>query len=144
LLDPTRLIDTWRLITCEAHDAEGAVRYLYGEDAIGTLMYDAKGNMTIVITRPGRPRFASGDPLNGTPDEVKAAFEGCEAYTGTYAVDTAAGTVTHYIMAGRFPNWEGTSQVRRVELDADRLAIRTPPIAVDGSTWTFSLVWERA
>ncbi len=59
-------------------------------------------------------------------------------------LDAAAGTVTHHIIAARFPNWEGTSQVRHVELDADRLEIRSQPILVEGTTWTFSLVWERA
>jgi hypothetical protein len=144
MLEPERLTDTWRLITCEARSAEGAVLYLYGEDPIGTLMYDAKGNMIGIIMRAGRPRFASGDVLNGTSEEVRAAFEGCEAHTGTYEVDAAAGTVTHQIIAARFPNWEGTSQVRHVELNGNRLAIRTPPIALRGTTWTFGLVWERA
>jgi hypothetical protein len=94
--------------------------------------------------RRGRPRFAAGDPLDGAPEEIKAAFEGFDAYCGTYTLDEAAGVVTHRVLASRFPNWEGTDQVRRVELDGDRLHLATPPILARGAEWVVAVTWQRA
>lgn len=55
-------------------------------------------------------------------------FEGLDAYAGTYEFDEVTGTVTHYATVARFPNWEGTAQVRYAKLVAGILHLSTPPI----------------
>ncbi len=135
------LAGAWRLLSWEARNATGDV---WQEDLVGMLLYDSAGYVAMVYMRRDRPRFASGDPLGGTPQELKAAFEGFDAYCGTYTLDEAAGVVTHHLHASRFPNWEGTDQVRHVELDGARLRIITPPIFIRGVEWTIYLSWERA
>ena len=61
-------------------------------------------------------------------DEIKQAFEGFDAYAGTYEFDEVTGTVTHYATVARFPNWERTAQVRYAKLVAGILHLSTPPI----------------
>ena len=100
--------------------------------------------MAAVLMRSGRPKFASGDPLGGTPEEIKQAFEGFDAYAGTYEIDGASGTVTHHAEVARFPNWEGTPQVRYARLVDGSLHLGTPPILALGQEWVVSLVWRRA
>lgn len=85
----------------------------------------------------------TGDPLRGTPEEIKEAFEGFDAYGGTYEVDMEKGAVTHHIAVGRFPNWEGTAQVRYFKLLGDQLLLRTPPIFALDQEWILEVVWER-
>lgn len=143
-LDPDRLIGTWRLRACEGRSADGQVMYPYGEAPQGMLVYDAHGSMIVILMRRGRPLFASGDVLRGTAEELRAAYEGFDAYCGTYTLDASRGTVTHHLVAARFPNWVGTDQVRYVTLRQDRLELSTPPILGGGSEWTFSLVWQPA
>jgi hypothetical protein len=143
-LDPDQLIGTWRLQSCEGRSADGQVIYPYGEAPEGMLMYDAHGHMIVILMRRSRPLFVGGDVLRGTAEELRAAFEGFDAYCGTYTLDVSQATVTHHLVAARFPNWVGTDQVRHVTLRQDRLALSTPPILGGGTEWTFSLIWQPA
>ena len=137
------LVDTWKLLSFESQSAAGDTAYPFGEHPHGLLMYDSHGRMSVVLTRADRPAFASGDPARGTPEEIKAAFEGFNAYCGTYTVDTTRGTVTHHVEANSFPNWVGTDQQRFFTLSERRLTLRAPPLLVDGQTVTLTAVWER-
>lgn len=138
------LVGAWRLLSIEARSATGAVALTAGVDPEGLLLYDPAGYMAMVYMRQGRPQFASGDPAGGTPEEVVAAFESFDAYCGTYTLDEAAGVVTHHVRVSRFPNWAGTDQVRRVELEGARLRLASPPILAGGTEWVFAVEWERA
>ena len=103
-------------------------------------MYDVKGNMSVLLMNPDRPKFASGDILKGTPDEIKAAFEGFDAYCGTYSIDKEKGTVTHHLLGSRFPNWIDTDQVRFFKISGDTLRISAPPILAGGVQWDFEAI----
>jgi hypothetical protein len=89
---------------------------------------------------PGRPRFASGDMMNSTPEELEAAFEKFDAYCGTYTLDEQNSTVTHHVQGAKFPNWVGTDQVRYYEISGDTLRISAPPILAHGDEWIFEAV----
>jgi hypothetical protein len=137
------LIGTWKLVSFESQRATGEISHPFGEDADGLLMYDSHGRMLVVLSRARRPMFVSGDPARGTPEEIRAAFEGFNAYCGTYNVDEQNETVTHHVEANSFPNWVGTDQQRFFALSGHLLTLRTPPLLDDGQTVTFTAVWER-
>jgi hypothetical protein len=92
----------------------------------------------------GRPKFASGDLRGGTAEEIGRAFLGFEAYAGPFELDAASGTVTHHAEVARFPNWEGTAQVRYARLVDGKLFLDTPPMPALGEDWIVSLSWHRA
>ena len=50
-------------------------------------MYDSSGFMPYTAVRSGRPKFVLGDLAGGTPEEIRAAFEGFDAYCGTYELN---------------------------------------------------------
>jgi hypothetical protein len=137
------LVGTWKLLSFESQSADGEISHPFGEHAHGLLMYDSHGRMSVVLTRADRPTFVSGDPARGTPEEIKAAFDGFSAYCGTYNIDNKRRTVTHHVEANSFPNWVGTDQQRFFTLSGRRLTLRAPPLLVDGQTVTFTAVWER-
>jgi len=118
-----RFVGTWKFLSLTGKSNEGDFFAPYGENLFGRLMYDAGGNMSFFAMQPGRPRFASGDMLKGTPEEIKEAFEKMDAYCGTYTVDTVKKTVTHHIQGSRFPNWEGGEQVRHYKFNTDTLTL---------------------
>ena len=97
----------------------------------------------MVLARPDRPLFVSGDSGRGTPEEIKAAFEGFCAYCGTYEIDEKLGMVTHHVDSHSFPNWVGTDQQRLFGLDGRRLTLRTARLLDDGRTVSLVAVWER-
>ncbi len=136
-------VGAWTLVSLEFRDGEGRVQHPWGTGVIGQLRYDAHGNMSAILMRPDRPRFASEDLQRGTDAEVRAAFDGFLAYFGTYAVDAAKATVTHHVRAALYPNWVGRDQVRHFEFDGPRLVLSTPPLQVGGRSLTTTLVWER-
>ena len=137
------LVGTWRLVSFESRDATGAITQPMGSDAVGQLVYDADGNMSVHLMRANRTSFVSGDRLKGTDQEVRAAFEGYHAYFGRYSVDDGAHTVTHQVLGGSFPNLIGTEQVRVFSLAGRRLTLSTPAIKVGGRSVASTLIWER-
>jgi hypothetical protein len=139
----TALVGTWKLVSWESADSNGEVTRPLGDHPVGFLMYGADGRMCIEMMNPNRPKFASGDPLNGTIDEVRGAFETFNGYCASYSLDEQRSTVTHRIDVSPFPNFVGTDQVRFLTLSVDRLTLRTPPRLLGGRTGTSALVWER-
>jgi hypothetical protein len=116
-------------------------------DWAGLIMYDATGHMAAQVIALDRPKFASGNRLQGTQEEIKAAFEGYAAYFGPYEVNEAEGVVIHHVKASMFPNEVGGDNIRYYEFSGDRLTL-IPTNIVDGkltpkSSATFRLIWER-
>ena len=138
------LVGTWSLESFTAKGSGGVERLPFGESPQGLLTYTASGYMAAVLMRSGRPKFASGDLRGGTPEEIKQAFEGFDAYAGSYELDEESGIVTHHAEISRFPNWEGTGQVRYAKLDGGKLYLTTPPMRSLGQNWVFTLSWRRA
>jgi hypothetical protein len=139
-----RFVGAWRLVSAEYRAADGSpVDSPWGLEPQGMLMYDAYGNMSAQLSRKDRARFAVGDQLRGTPEEIKAAFESYNAYWGRYEVDERERTVTHHVQQAMFPNWADTKQTRHYEFRDGRLILRTPPFRRGGQEITGVLVWER-
>ncbi len=142
-MEDQHFIGTWKLMSSEFRRSDGTIAYPYGDDAIGLLMYTSTGHMAVQLLRANRPVFAAGDPYRGTPEEIKAAFEGYIAYFGSYEVNAVDGIVTHHVHGASFPNWIGGDQQRFFELAGNQLILSTPPILVGNATLTGVLIWER-
>jgi len=137
------LLGTWKLVSCVGYWSDGRVTYPYGENPAGMLVYDEQGHFSGQIQGQGRPLFESGNLLKGTPEEIKAAFEGYVAYYGTYEVDEEAASLTHYVQGSLFPNWVGDTQTRLYAFKDGKLSLTTPPFVGKRNQLTLTLVWER-
>jgi hypothetical protein len=137
------LVGTWTLESFTAANPAGGKRFPHGADPVGQLIYTAEGSMSAVLTRRSRPKFASADLAGGTQEELRWAFEGLEAYAGRYEVDADRGTVIHHLEVCRYPNWEGSSQLRYFRLTGDCLLLTTLPMNAGGREWVYTLCWRR-
>ena len=137
------LIGTWKLVNFEAKSGEGKTVHPFGSRPFGRLFYDAAGNMSIQVFNHDRPRFSSDDKSKGSMDEIKAAWDGFDAYVGTYKVNEKEGVVEHRLEGALFPNWIGGTQKRFFEFDGNRLTISTPELVYRGEKMRMFLVWER-
>lgn len=139
------LVGTWRLISCTARRRNGRLIPLYGPEPEGRLFYDAAGNMSVQIMRPGRRCFRAAQRSRATDDELRAAYQGYEAYFSSYEVDEARRLIRHHVRGGLFPNWTGSVQERYYRFDGpDRLILSTgPQDAQPGGRAVVTLVWER-
>ncbi len=97
----------------------------------GRLVYTADGTVIVMSTRAGRkrrPASVSGNDLSGATMEEKAATaEGVVAYAGHYEVK--GDQVLHHVEVSFFPNWVGTTNVRRFRWQGNMLILSTPPDA---------------
>lgn len=142
--EASRFPGAWRLVSAEYRSMDGTVLDSpWGPEPQGMIMYDAHGNMSAQLGRRERARFAVGDQLRGSSEEIKAAFESYNAYWGRYEVDEHARTVTHHVQQAMFPNWTGSKQVRYYKLEDNKLILTTPPIRRGGQEVIGVLVWER-
>jgi hypothetical protein len=137
------LAGSWRFISVLGKSDQGDVIYPYGEQLFGMLIYTTEGHMSAMLMDPDRPMFASGDMMEGTSEELEAAFEGFDAYCGTYTLDEESSTVIHHVQGAKFPNWVGTDQVRYYRLSGDTLRITAPPILAHRVEWNFEVVLVR-
>lgn len=138
------LLGTWLVESCSAKGSNGVEVFPFGESPRGFLLYTDSRHMATVLMSSGRPKFVSGDLRGGTAEEIRQAFEGFEAYAGTYELDEESGIVTNFAEVARFPNWEGTTQVRYAKLVGGKLYMDTPPVAALGQDWVFSISLRRA
>jgi hypothetical protein len=138
-----QFIGTWKLLSFEFRRSDGAIVYPLGKDAVGILMYDAKGNMSVHLMSRDRGAFAEKDQLKGTPDEIRAAFEGFIAYFGTYEIDEEEGSVVHHVEGSLFPNLVGKEQKRFFRFDGAQLELTAPAKPWGGASMTGVLVWEQ-
>ena len=142
----SKFIGTWRLASVEARRPNGEVAPTparYGTKTVGYLMYDSTGHVAVQIMRPDRPKFAVNDIDKGTPEELKAAWEGYSAYFGTYEINDAEGFVVHRVEGSSFPNYVGSEQKRFYELSGDTLVLKPPQRQVGNEQLNMRITWQR-
>jgi hypothetical protein len=138
-------VGTWKLISCEAVRCNGGAMQLYGPDPVGRLYYDSDGNMSVHIMRRDRPLLRSDGSSSQDVGEVRAAFQGYQAYFSTYVVDADRQLIHHKVLGSLFPNWIGTTQTRSYAFEgADHLVLSSVPNGSERAGRTIvKLVWER-
>lgn len=138
------LVGSWRLRRWAAIAEDGIEALPLGDAPDGLLIYAADGSMLAALGQGNRPAFDSDDVTGGSDDERARAFSTYVAYGGRYEIQ--GDTVHHRVETSLFPNWVGTVQRRRWELDETgrRLTLTSPPISLGGATRIQRLIWERA
>jgi hypothetical protein len=139
----SHLIGTWRLEACYFAASSGARQFPFGEEPDGLLIYQPNGWMSVQICAGDRPEFDAGYQLGGTDAEVRAAFEGYNAYYGRYEVDVVAGLIVHRAVGNLYPNGIGTERRRFYNLADDQLILTTPPMRLDSAETIGTIIWQR-
>ena len=106
---------------------------------IGRLRYDDKGYMSVQLMDSNRQPLEDWE----SSEELKKAFEGYNAYYGTYDVDHEEGSVTHHLKGSLFPNWTNIDLKRLFKLFDNRLELITTPRQENDTEVVWRLIWER-
>jgi hypothetical protein len=128
-----QLVGTWRFVSTHLQRGDGSKTELYGPNPNGILIFTSDGYFALTNTRPGRPRFASGNTMEGTAEEYMATVKDTVAYFGTYVVDEANATYSIHIEGSSFPNYEKTTQRRPFTIAGDTLTFVNPVPTISGS-----------
>jgi len=107
----------------------------------GYITYSKDGRMMAIIVRHPRPKPESVEKI--TDQERADLLRTMTAYAGTYKFDGSK--VEHIIDVSMNEVWTGTTQVRSVKRDGERLVYTTPafPFHTDGKMSINMLVWEK-
>ena len=112
-----------------------------GAHPVGLFIYEATGHMYVDLLYPDRAKWA--DESRGTPTEMAAAAEGCDAYCGTYEIDEGRRKVIHHLRVALVPNDVGADLIRTYEFSGNQLELSgTNGLKPDFKFWTVTL--ERA
>jgi hypothetical protein len=133
---------TWKLVSStRTNTTTGATTDSFGPNPLGCIMYGKDGRMMVLITRSDRPKPDSTDKM--TDEQRSRLFSSMLAYSGTYKFDGE--TIEHHIDGSWNQVWTGTTQIRNVKKDGDRLIYTTQPgpSPIDGSMGFATLVWEK-
>jgi len=133
---------TWKLVSStRTNTTTGATTDSFGPNPLGYITYGKDGRMMVLITRSDRPKPDSTDKM--TDEQRSRLFSSMLAYSGTYKFDGE--TIEHHIDGSWNQVWTGTTQIRNVKKDGDRLIYTTQPgpSPIDGSMGFVTLVWEK-
>lgn len=135
-----RLVGTWSLVSLDLHRGDAKIE-IFGPKPRGIQVMTADGRFAVVTLRERLPLYASGNRMQGTPEEYEAIGKGANAAYGRYTVDEAAGTVTFNVEASTFPNWDGDEHVRAFTIEGDTWSYVNPAATVGSGN--VHVVWER-
>jgi hypothetical protein len=137
-----RFIGTWKLVSHQLKTLDNQIDYPFGRDAIGYLMYNNDGYMSVAIMTANRPLFKSEDIKAGTPDEKISIADTHVSYCGQYEVQD--NKVIHHVKVSSFPNWTDTSQERIFKFEGNRLILSvSDPVLIAGKQQVGLVTWER-
>jgi hypothetical protein len=116
-----QLVGSWTFVVTAAHQKDGTRADVFGPNPNGVLMFHPDGHFALINTRPGRAKYASGNRLQGTPEEFRETVLGSIAYFGTYSVDEEKKQFVLQVKGSTFPDYEGGEQVRPFAIVGDEL-----------------------
>jgi hypothetical protein len=125
----------WRLVAFEEETPDGETVYPYGKDAVGSLIYDSSGRMSVQIMRRDRMSLSSASWNIAPAELIKTAIEGFTAFFGTYVVDEENGIVVHRVEGHVLPESVGKELQREFVFSGDVLTLK--PSA------NRRVIWER-
>ena len=134
------LAGTYKLVV-EARQILGTGEIVPVPNPQGYITYGNDGRMLVLIVRNPRPK---PNTIEGTTDQERAELlRTMTAYGGTYEFDGT--TIKHYIDISWNEVWTGTTEVRSVTRDGERLVYTTPPFHfhTDGKLSVNTLIWEK-
>lgn len=141
-----QLAGAWTLLLVDGVTADGTHLPGYGPNPIGTVIFSPDGHYSLQIMRAVRPKFASNNPAQGTPEEYKAASQGINTHFGSYVANDADKTLTYHIEGSSFPNLDGSRRTLQVTAMTDEVLTYTyvlPSPAPSGAV-KFELAWKKA
>jgi hypothetical protein len=111
-----QLVGTWTITSWEQVRPNSDKFQRFGVNPKGVHTFDGNGRYVVMFARSDLPKFAVGDPMKATPQEVKTVMDGTIAYYGTYSVDEATKVVSLTVEASTFPNQVGAENKRTITL----------------------------
>jgi len=138
------LVGTYKLVASTRKVLDtGEVSDRFGKQPSGYINYTSDGRMLVLIVSDKNDRPAPEIGVALSDEQAVKLFRTMTAYGGTYEFD--GHTVKHHIDISWNQAWTGTTQIRDVQKDGDKLiyTTRPAPSPVDGKMNVVTLVWQK-
>jgi Lipocalin-like domain len=139
-----RLEGTYKLVSSTRQILEtGQIVDTYGKQPTGYINYGRDGRMLVLIVADKNNRPAP-ESVGAITDEQRAnLFRTMTAYGGTYKYD--GHTIEHHLDISWNQVWTGTTLIRDVEKEGDKLIYTTKPapFSGDGKMSVITLIWQK-
>ncbi|MCH8501194.1 MAG: lipocalin-like domain-containing protein [Aliidiomarina sp.] len=132
----------WELVSWEIHYDESKVAYPFGTDPKGILVYTSDGFMSAQLSVSSRPSLQGQSIRKLTDAQRQSLLEGFFAYCGAYTV--IENSIVHHVSQALNPDFIGTDQVRRAELNDNTLVLSGRETDASGQARDHILKWRRA
>jgi hypothetical protein len=135
------LYGTWKLISWTRRLLDtGETVEAFGGTPRGLLHYGRDGHVFWVMTKENRAK--PSDLTKLSVSERAELYNTMVAYAGTFTFDGSA--ATHHVEVSWNEIWTGTTQVRNLRFEGERLIMTTnPQPGVDGRHSASVFVWAR-
>jgi hypothetical protein len=114
----------WRLLSRIDKTKDGKIvpEASLGSDPVAILFYDPKGNMSVQIMK--RTRNDNTTIISTKQDSNNSvAFNGYDAYFGTYIIDTLNHQIKHQVQGAIDPKDVGKELIRKYSISGDTLLL---------------------
>ena len=142
LAEEQEFAGTYKLISATRKIIDtGQIENTFGKEPKGLAIYGKDGHFEILITYDGRPKPESIETM--TDQQRADLHRTMTAYGGTYSFDGAK--VTQHIDLSWNEVWDGTTNIRDVQRNGERVTYvtRPAPFASDGKISVVTLIWEK-
>src|SRR3989441_9540573 len=102
-----QFVGSWTIVSADNVRPDGSRMPTFGPNPKGFVVFDGSGRYALQIMSASRPKFASNNRMEGTPEENKSVVQGMIAHFGRYSVNEADRAFTFQVESSSFPNWEG-------------------------------------
>jgi hypothetical protein len=138
------LVGTYKLVAITRKVVDtGAVSDAFGKQPSGYINYTSDGRMLVLIVSDKSDRPVPESGVAPSDEQAAKLFRTLVAYSGTYEFD--GHTVKHHIDTSWNQAWTGTTQIRDVQKDGDKLIYTTRPAPwpSDGKMSVVTVVWQK-
>lgn len=139
------MVGSWRLLSREDHDGEGrrVIDPILGADPMGFLTFTRTSFAMQLMKRDRSAAPAPESAPTAAGANNSSAVAGYDAYFGRYSVDAAKGEIMTTLEGSVVPANIGLKLTREIRAAGNRLWIRLPTTAADGTPITRTLTFER-
>lgn len=120
---PPSIVGTWRVIRHTPAAGSDSVGLRFGSTPRGYLVYDATGHVFLQVQDAVTADSVRSRWRDAPDSIVKKLLHGCQAYFGTYRVDSLAQLVTHRIEGELFPRFGSVEVATPFRVRGDSLIL---------------------
>lgn len=139
------IIGSWKLLSyIEVPVGGEEYSFPLGTNPKGVLIFNPDGYMSVQLSVQNPIKYNSDDRFADTDEKIAKRAKEYIAFAGKYTVNDMLAQVNYHIETSLYPNWEGVTQVRKLDFEGDILYQKSlEPISSNGQMVYAYMTWQK-